>query len=193
MGLQERLDALQPRERRLLSVFVGLFVVICVLLIPLGISAMVADRRSQNQELRAAIDRLFAERDDVQARSGENERILARYEKDAPALASLIDGFAKALEIEIPEFKERPAVPIGKKYEERSTEISLKKVGMRNLVLFMEKIAKLSYPVSITKLNIRKRAVEPDSWDASMTISSYHRVQTEKKSKKPSDDEADEE
>lgn len=195
MGLQERIDALQPRERRLLSVFVGLFVVICVLLIPVGISAMLADKRSQNEELQNAIDRMFAERDEVQERSDANARILSRYKTDTPPLAGLIDKHAKELEIEIPEFKERPPAPQGKKYEERATEFSIKKVGMRNLVLFMEKLAKLSYPVSITKLNIRKRTTEPDSWDVTMTVSSYHRLEQEKKSAKPAvnDDDAAEE
>lgn len=188
MGLQDRLDALQPRERRLLAVFVGLFAVICVLLIPVGISAMLADKRTQHEELRQAIDRMFAERDEVQERAAANARILGRYRTDTPPLAGLISGHAKSLEIEILEFKERPPAPAGKKYEERSTEFSVKKVGMRNLVLFMEKIAKLPHPVSITKLNIRKRGAEPDSWDASMTVSSYHRVEPEKKAKPVADD-----
>lgn len=196
MGLQERIDALQPRERRLLSIFVGLFVVICVLLIPLGISAMLAEKRDQNEELRAAIDRMFAERDDVQRLSDENERVLVRYRTDTPPLAGLIDRHAKELEIEIPEFKERAAVPIGKRYEERSTEINLKKVGMRNLVLFMEKIAKLPHPISLTKLTIRKRSPEEDSWDASMVVSSYHRLEQEKvkgKADKPAEEDTSEE
>jgi hypothetical protein len=191
MGLQERLDALQPRERRLLSIFVGLFVVISVLLIPLGISAMLAEKRGRNEALRAAIDRMFAERDEVQQRADESAAVLNRYKTDTPALAGLLSKQAKELEIEIPEFKERPAVPIGKKYEERSTEINLKKVGMRNLVLFMEKIAKLPHPVSITKFTLRKRAAEEDSWDAGMTISSFHRLASAKDAKPDEgDDEA---
>ena len=74
-------------------------------------------------------------------------------------------------------------MPIGKKYEERSTEINLKKVGMRNLILFMEKVAKLPHPISITKFTLRKRGTEDDSWDAGMTISSYHRIASAKDGK----------
>lgn len=176
MGLQERLDALQPRERRLLSIFVGLFAVICVLLIPVGISAMLAEKRGHNEALREAVERMYAERDEVEQRAAESAAVVNRYKTDTPALPGLLSKQAKELDLEIPEFKERPAVPIGKKYEERSTEINLKKVGMRKLVLFMEKIAKLPHPVSITKFTLRKRAAEEDSWDAGMTISSYHRT-----------------
>lgn len=180
MGLQDRIDALQPRERRLLAILVGVFAVICVLLLPLGISAMLADKRSQNEALREAIDRMFAERDQVQQRADEAAKVLNRYKTDTPPLAGLLSKHAKELELEIPEFKERPVVPVGKKYEEHSTEINLKKVGMRNLVLFMEKIAKLPHPVSITKFTLRKRATEEDSWDVGMTISSFHRLASAK-------------
>jgi general secretion pathway protein M len=193
MGLQDRIDALQPRERRLLGILVGVFAVICVVLLPVGISAMLADKRSQNEALREAIDRMFAERDEVQQRADEAAKVLNRYKTDTPALAGLLSRHAKELEVEIPEFKERPAVPIGKKYEERSTEINVKKIGMRNLVLFMEKIAKLPHPISITKFTLRKRGAEPDSWDAGLTVSSFHRLASAKDEKKPTEEEKEEE
>ncbi len=181
MGLQERLDALQPRERRLLAIFVGLFAVIAVLLIPIGVSAMLSDKREENEQLREAIDRLFAERDDIIERQTLNQQVLNRYKAPAPALAGFLDKHAKALEIEIPEFKDKPAVPIGKLYEERSTEISIKRAEMRKIVLFMEKIAQARFPISITKMNIRKRGTTGDSWDVAMTVSAYHRKEEAKK------------
>lgn len=178
MSLQDRIDALQPRERRLLAIFAGLFVVIAVLLIPLAVSASLAEKRSENEQLRETIDRLFAERDKITEARDLNEQVLGRYKTPAPQLAGFLDNQAKALSLGIPEFKDRPVVPIGKSYEEHATEISLKKVSMRNLVLFFEKIAQASFPVSVTKVNIRKRATEGDEWDVSMTVSAYHRLAT---------------
>jgi general secretion pathway protein M len=175
MGIQERMDALQPRERRMLAVFVGLFVVVAVLLIPIAVSATLADERETNEQLHATIDRLFAERDDIEARNEENQKVLDRYQKPAPALAGFLDRNAKANELDIPQFKDRPMVPQGKRYEEHSTEISVKKVGMRNLILFMESIASADFPASITRFSLRKRGTEPDSWDATMVVSAYHR------------------
>ena len=181
MGLQERLDALQPRERRLLAVFVSLFAVIAVLLIPIGVSAMLSDKRDENEQLREAIARLFAERDDILDRQMQNQRVLNRYKNPAPALAGFLDKHAKELEIEIPEFKDKPPVPIGKQYEERATEISIKRTDMRKIVLFMEKIAQANFPISITQMNIRKRGTAEDSWDVSMTVSAYFRKAEPKK------------
>ncbi len=180
MGLQERIDALQPRERLLLAVFFGLFVLIAVLLIPIGVSAMLADKRSENEQLREAIQRLFAERDTILAQKEQNEAVLARYKAPAPQLAGFLDNHAKRLGIDIPEFKDRPVVPHGKTYEERATDISMKRVPMRPLVLFMEEIARASFPVSITKLTIRQRGAETDSWDVSMTVSAFHRIEPKK-------------
>ena len=81
-------------------------------------------------------------------------------------------------------------MPIGKQYEERSTEISIKRAEMRKIVLFMEKIAQARFPIGITRMNIRKRGTTGDSWDVSMTVSAYHRKEEAKKP--PAKDEADE-
>ncbi len=175
MGIQERLDALQPRERRLLLVFAGLFVVIAVLAIPLAVSAALAERREDNEQLQYAIGRIASERDAFAERRAASERVIARYRTAAPALAGFIERQAQALEIEIPEFKDRPIVPLqNKRYEERSTEIRVKAVGMRSLILFLEKIAQAPYPISITKLSIRKRAAKEDTWDATLIVSAFH-------------------
>lgn len=176
MGLQERLDALQPRERRLLAVFAGLFVLIAVVLIPVGVSAMLAEKRGENEMYREAIERLFAERDKILERRQLNQQVVNRYRVPAPQLAGFLDNQAKMLGLEIPEFKDRPVVPIGKTYEEHATDISLKQVPMRSLVLFMEKVAQARFPTSITKLTIRKRATQEDSWDVTMTVSAFHRT-----------------
>lgn len=178
MSLQDRIDALQPRERRLLAIFASLFAVIAVLLIPLAVSASLSDKRSDNELLRETIERLFSERDKITEARELNDQVLNRYKVPPPKLAGFLDNQAKSLNLGIPEFKDRPVVPIGKAYEEHATEISLKKVSMRNLVLFLEKIAQASFPVSVTKVNIRKRATEEDEWDVSMTVSSYHRIVT---------------
>ena len=66
-------------------------------------------------------------------------------------------------------------------YEERSTRITLRKVGMLPLAKFMESIERSGYPVKITKLNIRRSGSQPDQYDVSMTVSSFDRKVPEKK------------
>lgn len=176
MELQKRFETLQPRERRLVLLLGGVFAVVFGLLLPIGVSTSLAAERSKHEELTNLVQRLFAEREQILQLQAKNKLVLDRYRTPAPALAGFLDNSAKALELEIPEFKDRSPVPIGKDYEERATDISMKKVNMRKLVLFMEKIAQANFPVSIGKFTLRKRATEDDSWDVNMTVSAYHRT-----------------
>jgi hypothetical protein len=45
----------------------------------------------------------------------------------------------------------------------------------------MERVSGGTEPISITKLNIRKRGAEPDTYDVQMTVSAYHRLQPQVK------------
>ena len=72
-------------------------------------------------------------------------------------------------------------MPHGKRYDERSTKIVLRKVGMLKLVHLMEGIEKSGHPVTLSSLNIRKRAVEPDSYDVDMVVSAFDRKAPEPK------------
>ena len=67
------------------------------------------------------------------------------------------------VQVEIPESQDRQAVPHGKRFTERSTKITLRKVGMLKLVKFLEKIEQSGHPVRITQIDVRKRGTEPDS------------------------------
>lgn len=176
MTLQDRISGLEPRERRLLGAMAGVFGVVLLMLIPLGVSALLSDLTERNQLLRDAIARIESEGDEIRARQEEQEALLARYETPAPALAGFLDKAATASSLDIPEVKPRSPVAHGKRYEERSTSISFRKVGLLALVKFMERVSGGTDPISISKLTIRKRGVEPDTYDVQMTVSAFHRL-----------------
>ena len=67
-------------------------------------------------------------------------------------------------------------MPHGKQYVERNTVIHLKKSGMAPIAKFLEAIEKSGYPVAVTRLNIRKRAGEPDSYDVEVGVSAFDRT-----------------
>ena len=48
---------------------------------------------------------------------------------------------------------------------------------MRPIAKFLEAIEKSGYPVAVTRLNIRKRAGEPDSYDVEVGVSAYDRTE----------------
>ena len=195
MTLSERLERLEPRERQMLNVMFGIFVVLVVVVAPIGLAAMAGARRGENEELREVVDAIESGRAAVRAADAQNAQVLARYKKPAPQLAAFLDGLARQSGIEIPESQDRAPVPHGKQYEERSTKILLRRVGMLSLARFMERIEKSPYPVVISRLNIRKRSTEPDSYDVEMIVSAYDRKGGEKKNapKSSAKSESDEE
>ncbi len=47
---------------------------------------------------------------------------------------------------------------------------------MLALARLLESIEKSGYPMAVTKLNIRRRSGEPDSYDVDLGVSSYDRT-----------------
>jgi general secretion pathway protein M len=175
MSLRDRIDRLEPRERQLLTLLLGLLAAFFLLLVPVGVAALLGSKRSEVQELRDAIDRIQASRDEIAKRDRERAELVERYSKPAPPLAGLLEKLATESKLEIPESQDRAPVPHGKRYEERTTKIVLRKVSMLNLANFMERIEQSGHPVAILRLNIRKRGTEPDSYDVDMIVSAFDR------------------
>lgn len=166
---------LAPRERRLLSILGVVGLVMVVLLVPLGVSAMLRGKRTANAELRAAILRVQAGRTQVATRKAKREAIVARYAKTAPKLGGFLEQLAKEQSIEVPEMQDKQELPIGKRYTERATQVRLRKVGGFPLMKFLEKIEQSGFPVAITRLNVRKRGGDHDSFDIELGVSAYDR------------------
>lgn len=168
-------QGISPREQRLVSLLGGILGFFLFLLLPLGLNSMLTSRREANEELRDAIHRVQANKETFQARQAKRALTLARYAKKAPKLGGFLEQLAKETNLEIPEAQEKPELPIGKLYVERSIQIRLRKVGGLSLLQFLEKIEQSGYPLAITRLNIRKRGAESDSFDVELIISAYDR------------------
>jgi general secretion pathway protein M len=181
MSLAERLAQLEPRERRLLGILGGVFGFMAFLAIPIGIAATVHGQAHQNDALRDAITKIDDAREKVQKAQAARDAVTARYAQPAPPLAAFLSKIAGEVQLEIPESQDRQAVPHGKRYSERSTKITLRKVGMLKLIRLMERIETSGHPVTLSALNIRKRASEPDSFDVDMIVSAFDRKAPEPK------------
>ena len=169
---------LAPRERRLVAGFGAVVVLMALLLVPFGIDAALRTRRQANAELRDAIHRLQAGRAQVKARQQRRDMVAARYAKRAPKLGGFLEQVAKDNNITIPEAQDRPEVPIGKRYVERSTTVRLSRVPGLPLLKFLEKIEQSGFPVAITRLNLHKRSGDHDSYDIELGVSAYDRNDT---------------
>lgn len=195
MNLRERYEQLDAREQKLLTILLGIFAVMLVLLIPILLGAMVSSKRGDNEDLHAAMQAIYDAKDVIAQREAAKRQLKDRYGRKAPPLATLVDKIASDLGVEIPESQEIPPIPHGKKFEERTTKLTLQHIGMLNLATFMERVENSGYPVRLSTVSIRKRPTEPDSYDVNLVVSAYDRKEAApgKGGEESKEDEGDEE
>ncbi len=170
---------LNAREQRVASIAVYVIAAFCVLAIPFGLSSMVSSRTSENDELREALSAVNGARAKVKERQERKATIVARYQNKAPQLGGFLEQLAGAAKVQIAESADRPDTNHGKQYVERNTVIRLKNSGMLPIAAFLESIAKSEHPVSVTRLSIRKRTGEADSYGPiEIGVSAFDRTAT---------------
>lgn len=175
MSLRARMEKLDARERRLLTTLLGIVGEIVVLAGPIGLISALSKKRADNQDLRELITAFSESRRQIADRKAQKEALVMRYAKPAPPLASFIDESAQQNGISAAESQDRPEVPHGKRYTERVAVVKMHKVGMLALARTLEKIEQSGYPVAITRLNLRPRSGEPDSYEVELGVSAYDR------------------
>jgi general secretion pathway protein M len=173
--MREWFDKLAPRERRLMGLLVVALSMFMLFLIPLGVSLALGSRRDANRSLRDSIHAVKNAREDVQKRQAKRDAIVARYSNRAPALAGVMEKAARDNKLDLLETADRPDVPHGKRYNERTTVGRLRKTTMLQLAKMLEQIEQLHMPISISRLNIRRRGGEHDSYDVELGVSAFDR------------------
>jgi general secretion pathway protein M len=187
VNISDRFARLVPRDQRIVNIALLALGVVVVVLLPLSLTILEHSKSNENEALAAAADNIRDSLDQIEKTKLEKAVTLGRYSSPAPPLAAFLAGLASEVGIEIPESQDRQAVPHGKRYSERSTKMSLHKVGMLKLAKFMERIEQSGSPIRISVLNIRKRGPEPDMYDVDMTISAFDRIAGTDKPKKPAE------
>jgi general secretion pathway protein M len=164
---------LNPREQRLATVLGAVFAVLVLLGIPILVESMIWSRRATNEKTRAALEAVQAARGQLRERQARKDAVASRYNQKAPALAGFLEQTARAQKLEVTDSVDRPEVPSGKKFAERSTVIHLKKAGMYSISKYLESIENSGHAAAVTRLNVRKRTGEPDSFDVELGVTAY--------------------
>ncbi|MCM8764138.1 MAG: hypothetical protein NC830_02080 [Candidatus Omnitrophica bacterium] len=173
--IKERLDELSQRERLLLFILAGAiclsFVAVSALMVLRKISefeSIIENNENILQQLKQNIETIQWQ---VQVKKEQERRFTAQL----PQLSGLLEKLGGEAGIEIPESHDLQDEIIDKKWIHKSVEIKLRKIGLDALVAFMVKIKNQNknFPIAITKLNIRKRMGETNSFDIQMTVSAY--------------------
>ena len=183
--LREWFDKLAPRERRMMGALGIALALFMLFLIPIGVSLALGSRRDANKSLRDAIHAVKNAREDVQKRQAKRDAIVARYVNRAPALAGLMEKAARDNKLDLLETADRPEVPHGKRYNERTTVGRVRKTTMLQLAKMLEQIEQLRMPVYVSRLNIRRRGGERDSYDVELGVSAFDRSEPAKEAAPP--------
>jgi general secretion pathway protein M len=181
--LRERLDKLEPRERRLLMILAGLLGAFVLLAAPIYAYASVRSLNAENEQVRYLVQQIQDARATVSERNAKHDAIVGRYSRPAPQLAGFIEEAAKGNGIQVPESQDKPEAPHGKRYTERLTVVKMRKVGLLSLVKTLEKIEQSGYPVVISRLNIRPHSGEHDAYEVELGVSAYDRKPDAKETK----------
>ena len=179
-SITDRFARLSARERRLLSTLGAALGFLLFVGLPIGLIYAVHSRRSEVDDLRTALDDVQKARAHVRERQMRKDAIASRYARKAPALAGFIEEKARAQKLEVTDSVDRPELPHGKKFTERNTVIHLKKSGLGPISKFLETIETSNpspSPVIASRLDLRKRSGEPDSYDVEIGISAYDKVE----------------
>jgi general secretion pathway protein M len=174
LSIRERLQGLEERERRLLGIALIVAVIGFVLAPPIALYAVLHGRRGDVEAVRSAITAIEEQSETIERGKAQKGALEQRYARPAPQLQAFLSKLANDLGIEIPESQDRQAIPRGKRFDERSTKLTLRKVGMLKLVKFLERIDHSGHPVKVSQIDIRKRT-EPDSYDVDMIVSAFDR------------------
>ncbi len=185
MSFGDRWAKLEPRERSLLTMLVGLFAAIVVVGVPLALWTTVSSMRDGNQEVQDTVDSILESREKLEKLRAEKDAQASRYARTAPAMAQFLEDAARTNQVELAETTTKPDIPHGKKYVERITVSKMRKTGLRGLSKTLERIARSGYPVSITRLGIKPRVGEPDSYDVELSVSAYEKKSEKKKVEAP--------
>jgi len=175
MTLRERLQGLEERERRLLGIALIVAVIGLVLAPPIALYAVLHSRRGEVEAVRSAIAAIEEQAEVIEVAKAQKGALEQRYKKPAPQLQAFLAKLASDTGVEIPESQDRQTVPRGKRFDERSTKITLRKVGMLKLVKFLEKIEHSGHPVKVLQLDIRKRTEVADAYDVDLIVSAFDR------------------
>jgi type II secretory pathway component PulM len=175
-------NRISARERRLLSLLASAFALCAVLLVSYLVWDSYQTISQANQDMRAAIDDIAKHSDTYREAKDKVKALQARIGTEPPQLAADLEAAAKEAGIQIPETSDRPDAPAGKQYVEHSLDVKLRKVDLKSLTTFLQKVETGRALVLVTRLEIRRSfGGDGTTVDVDLTATTYERLKDGKK------------
>jgi hypothetical protein len=176
---------MSARERRLISLLGGAFLTCAVLLIAYLTIDSLQTMGRENQDMRKALDDIAKHSDEYRDAKAKVAAQQLRIGSDPPQLAADLEAAAKEAGIQIPETADRPDSAAGKRYVEHGLDLKLRKVDLKSLATFLNKVETGRSFIIVTRLEIRRSfGGDGTTVDVDLTATTFERLK--EGSKKPS-------
>ena len=176
-------NRMAARERKLISILAAAVVTLAVLLAGYLIVDSLQEISASNDDTREALSEIAKHRDDYLDAKSRMVTQEARIGVEPPQLAADLEAAGKEAGIQIPETVDRPPSPAGKRYLEHSLDVKLRKVGLKELATFLNKVETNPRLIAITRLQIRRSFGEGDKLDVELTATAYERLKEDRRKK----------
>ena len=151
-------------------------------LLVLGLEVWGWSLQRESKDIADAVAEVRDARPKVVSDKTVRERAQKRYGTKAPELATFLEEKAKSATVSLADTQPQAEVPSERKqFVERGAMTHLRKVGLKPIVSFLEAIEAPHFPLAVTKLNLRKRSTEANSYDVEVGVSAYDRKESDKK------------
>jgi hypothetical protein len=165
------------RERRLFSILGGAVVGCAFLVASYLVWDSLEAKRQENEDMRVALADIAKYSEEYKEGKQRAAVQQSRIGSEPPQLSADLEAAAKEAGIQIPETSDRPESSAGKNYKEISLDVKLRKVDLKSLSTFLQKVETGKNLILITRLQIR-RAFGGDGTglDVDLTATTYEHL-----------------
>lgn len=170
--------SLSDRERRMLSLLFGAFLVTAIALGFLSAHRAVTTHRNGLAEKRMAMTKVEILASGYSQAEAARKRIEARMKGPPVRLFSYLEDLGKKQGVTIGDMQDRGNSAAGEGVERSTVEVSFARIDLLKLTAFINEIEKSKHLVKVEKLRFRTRNDDPNLLDASLTVSTYQLAET---------------
>lgn len=177
-------DKLQPRERVLVMILVGVFFLMFTAVLLFLRHKKLSAIDDEIADLREGLDLVrtagASYQDDLAEKAQEDQKISAE-----PLLFStLIEQAAEVAEVKVSNQTEKPPVKVGPTLQKRTYEFDLRSVTLAQLTKFLSTVeGKEGHVVLTQALTIRSPSASEDRLNVDVILATYERVEPEQEAK----------
>jgi type II secretory pathway component PulM len=153
-SLRESWEKLSDRERRLLGMSGGVFLLMLVFVAVWTTSSAVAEVEEERDGIRKVLTDIDLAGDLLEKRMAERKAVEARFQTKMPALAAFVESKARAEGLEVRQVLEEPQKDVNG-YRRHGARVSFQGVSLRPVMHLLAAIADEPAPIAVDDVTIQ--------------------------------------